>query len=57
MGTIMFDVEVYSKQKNFVGIFKYNMYELLSATFEWCFVYIEDKHIFEQIKNIMIEEF
>lgn len=57
MGSIQFDVEVYSKQNNFVGIYKYTLLELMCASFKYYFVYDEDKHIFNNLKNIMIEEF
>ena len=57
LGYIQFDVEVYSKDDRFRGIKRFTLFELLSAQFKWAFHYQEDKQIFNNLKNILVEEF
>jgi hypothetical protein len=57
LGYIQFDVEVYSKDDRFRGIKRFTLFELLSAQFKWDFHYQEDKQIFNNLKNILVEEF
>ena len=56
LGSIKFDVEVYSNQGNFRGIKRYPIIDLLQATFKWDFHYKEDKAIFNNIKSMLEEE-
>ena len=57
LGYIQFDVEMYNKNGMFKGIKRFTLLELLSAQFKWDFHYQEDKQIFDNLKNILIEEF